>query len=183
MIETIATRLAVKIEDVGAIALKSTNPALIAGKCGIFAQSSAVSELSKGRPVEDILMGVSKALVGNYLATLAKGKQLLPPIVFQGATALNKALVKCFEEELGYPVLVPENCSFMGAIGIALLTEENMNGHQSNFRGDAILDPGYHTSTIHCKDCENNCELLKLYHNDRLLSVNGSRCGKRVLTI
>ncbi|GAH61779.1 unnamed protein product, partial [marine sediment metagenome] len=163
---------------VGRLALESKNPAMLPAKCGIFMQSTAVSELSKGRPVQDILLGVSKALVGNYLATLAKGKKLLPPIVFQGATALNKALVKCFEDALGYPVLVPANCSYMGAIGIALLTEENMNGRHSNFRGDAILDSSYRTEITHCDGCENNCELLHLYYGDEVLAVSGSRCGK-----
>ncbi|GAJ08703.1 unnamed protein product, partial [marine sediment metagenome] len=42
-----------------------------------------VSQLSKGRPTSDILMGVCEALVGNYLAVLAKGKKLVPPIVLQ----------------------------------------------------------------------------------------------------
>ena len=178
MIETISARLGVKIEDAGRLALQSKDPAVLPGKCGIFCQSAAVSELSKGRPTEDILMGVCRALVGNYLAVLAKGKKLLPPIVFQGATAQNKALVKCFEDELGYPVLVPENCSYMGAIGIALLTEENMNGRHSNFRGEAILDSSYRTEISHCDGCENNCELLHLYYDDEVLAVSGSRCGK-----
>ncbi len=71
-------------------------------------------------------MGVCRALVGNYLAVLAKGKRLLKPIVFQGATAQNVALVKCFEDELGSPILVPQDCSYMGAIGIAELTREHM---------------------------------------------------------
>ncbi|MBA7696641.1 (R)-phenyllactate dehydratase activator [subsurface metagenome] len=177
MIETIAARLGVKIEDVGDLALQSKDPATLAGKCGIFAQSDAVSQMSKGRPVEDILMGLCRALVGNYLATLAKGKKLLPPLVFQGATALNKALVKAFEDELHQPILVPENCSYMGAIGIALLAEENMNGH-TRFRGDAILDTRYRTEIRHCEDCENNCELLYLLYRDEVLAVSGSRCGK-----
>ncbi len=178
MIEAIASRLGVKTEDIGELALRSKDPAIIAGKCGVFAQSSAVSELSKGRPVEDILMGICRALVGNYLATLAKGKKLLEPIVFQGATALNKALVRCFEETLGKPVLVPRNCAFMGAIGIALLTEESMNGRRTNFRGKAILGSQYRTEVWHCHDCENSCELLNLYCDGELLTTSGSSCGK-----
>ena len=178
MIETIASRLGVRIEDVGTIAQESKDPAMLPGKCGIFCQSAAVSQLSKGRATKDILLGVCRALIGNYLAVLAKGKQLLPPIIFQGSTAQNAALVACFEEALGYPVSVPKNCSFMGAIGIALLTEENMNGHHTNFRKDAILDANHRTEIAHCHDCENNCELLRLYHGTGLLGMSGSRCGK-----
>lgn len=179
MIETIANRLGVKIENAGNVALESQNPAKLPGKCGIFAQSAAVSELSKGRPVSDILMGVCRALVGNYLAVLAKGKRLLKPIVFQGATALNPALIKCFEDSLGSRVLVPGNCSYMGAIGIAELTREQMNGRQTSFRGiSTILNSDYQTKISYCNQCENNCELLSLYQNDKLIARSGSRCGK-----
>jgi len=181
MIETIASRLEVRIEDVGAIALKSKNPAALPGKCGIFCQSAAVSQISKGRAVEDILMGVCKALVGNYLAVLAKGKKLLPPIVFQGATALNTALVKCFEDALGYPILVPKNCSFMGAIGIAELAKEGGNG-KSNFRGsNTIINSEYQPEITYCDHCENHCELLSLYADGKLIARSGSRCGKNNL--
>ncbi|GAI62087.1 unnamed protein product, partial [marine sediment metagenome] len=178
MIETIAARLGVKIEDVGEIALQSKDPAVLPGKCGIFCQSAAVSQLSKGRPTSDILMGVCEALVGNYLAVLAKGKKLVPPIVFQGAVAQNKAIVKCFEDALGYQVVVPENCSYMGAIGMSILIKENMNGRPTKFRGEAILESNHRTEIAHCQDCENNCELLKLYCDGQLLSVSGSRCEK-----
>jgi len=182
MIETIANRLGVKIEDVGSVALESRRPATLAGKCGIFAQSAAVSELSKGRPVKDILMGVCRALVGNYLGVLAKGKKLRHPIVFQGATALNKALVKCFEDSLGSPILVPEDCSYMGAIGIAELTRESMDGRATKFRGiKEVVNADYETEISYCQECENQCELLSLYMNGELVGRSGSRCGKNNL--
>jgi len=178
MIETIAARLGVTVEDVGEIALQSKDPAVLPGKCGIFCQSAAVSQLSKGRPTSDILMGVCEALVGNYLAVLAKGKKLVPPIVFQGAVAQNKAIVKCFEDALGYRVLVTEKFSYMGAIGMAILIKENMNGRATKFRGEAILDSNHRTEIARCDGCENACELLKLYCDGQLLSVSGSRCEK-----
>lgn len=183
MIEAIATRLGVGIENVGPIALKSTSPANLPGKCGIFCQSAVVSELNKGRSISDILMGVCRALVGNYLAVLAKGKKLLHPIVFQGATAQNIALVKCFEDALGSPILVPADCSFMGAIGIAELTREHMgNGNGTRFRGiEEVIRGDYRTAIGYCEDCENRCELLSLYCNGELVGRSGSRCEKNNL--
>ena len=182
MIEAIATRLGVRIENVGEIALKSKSPANLPGKCGIFCQSAVVSELNKGRPISDILMGVCRALVGNYLAVLAKGKRLYEPIVFQGATAQNVALVKCFEEYLKKPILVPGNCSYMGAIGIAELTKEQMDGARTRFRGiDSVVNADYRTAISYCEDCENRCELLSLYCDGELVGRSGSRCGKNNL--
>lgn len=182
MIETIANRLGVKIENVGRVALESQNATNLPGKCGIFCQSAAVSELSKGRPVRDILLGVCRALVGNYLAVLTKGKKLYKPIVFQGATAQNQALVKCFEDALKSEILVPQDCSYMGAIGIAELTREHMNGTPSKFRGlKTIIDADYKTEITYCEDCENKCELLFLYCGNEILGVSGSRCEKNNL--
>lgn len=182
MIEAIATRLQVKIEDVGKIALKSRTPTNLPGKCGIFCQSAVVSELNKGRPVSDILMGVCRALVGNYLAVLAKGKKLLHPIVFQGTTALNRALVRCFEDSLGNPILVPQDCSFMGAIGIAELTREHMDGSPTKFKGiQEIVNANYRTGISYCEDCENRCELQSLYCDGELVGRSGSRCEKNNL--
>ncbi len=181
MIEAIATRLGVKIEDVGRIALESSAPANLPGKCGIFAQSAVVSELNKGRAVSDILMGVCRALVGNYLAVLARGKRLWPPVVFQGATAQNQALVKCFEDALGHEIIVPEDCKFMGAIGIAELTKESVAG-PTKFRGPAqILASDYKSTIANCDGCENKCELLSLSSDGQLLGRSGSRCGKNNL--
>lgn len=184
MIEAIAARLGIKIEDVGDTALDSNNPANLPGKCGIFCQSAVVSELNKGRAICDILLGVCRALVGNYLAVLTKGKKLINPIVFQGATALNIALVKCFEDSLKAPVLVPRDCSYMGAIGIAELTKDYMEGEglPTNFRGiDNIVDANYRTKINYCEDCENRCELLSLYCNNELIGRSGSRCEKNNL--
>ena len=42
------------------------------------------------------------------------------PLVFAGGVAHNPCVVRLFEEELGHPVIVPENPDMVGAIGAAL---------------------------------------------------------------
>ena len=95
-----AGRLNVKIEDFGSIALQSSSPARIAGRCGVFAESDLIHKQQLGYPVEDLLYGLCQALVRNYLSNLALGKELLPTITFQGGVATNKGMVKAFEEAL-----------------------------------------------------------------------------------
>ena len=178
MVETIASRLGYKIEDVGRIALESKEQLALPSKCGIFMQSEVVSQLNKGRSVSDILMGVCRAMVANYLI-LAKGKKLFEPVVFQGAVAKNQAVARAFEEALKCTVIIPEYPEFAGAIGIALLTEGQMNGRKTNFRGDAILTPGYYIQVKRCPDpCSNECELTLLLYQGKELAVFGSKCGK-----
>jgi predicted CoA-substrate-specific enzyme activase len=179
MIESIASRVGIKIEDVGDIALKSKNDISLPSKCGIFCQSAVVSKLNKGLDKSDILMGVCKGLISNFLNMLAKGKVLEPPFVFQGATAKNKALVYCFEKELNHSVIVPEYCSYMGAIGMALLALEK-NPLKTNFRGINIVNTNFDTRTKMADGCSNQCEITYIYENDKKIGHMGNRCEKCV---
>lgn len=77
-----------------------------------------------GRNFTDMLIGgdlVKTEVLAHSVAALAcypevrtifeiggEDCKLMPPYVFQGATAQNKALVKALEEELNHPVIVPD---------------------------------------------------------------------------
>lgn len=177
MIETIASRMGIATEDVGDLALQSKNKLELPGKCGIFCQSAVVSKLNIGVNKSDILMGVCRALISNYL-TICKGNRLEPPYVFQGATAKNKALVKALEEELSHPVIKPEQCAFMGAIGIAMMAME-VALEKTKFKGfDAIVRASYNVRSFQCVDCENRCEVVQIYQSEKLAGCIGSRCYK-----
>jgi len=177
VIESIATRLAIPIEEVGDLALQSDQHLDFPGKCGVFCQSAVVSKLNAGVSKSDIMMGVLRALINNYLM-LARGVKLQPPYVFQGATAQNKALVRALQEQLKHEIIVPENCAIMGAIGIALMAKE-ANIQETKFRGFDIIDQEYKSINFKCDDCSNNCEVTQLLDDDgELLGSVGSRCNK-----
>ncbi len=175
-LESIAGRMGVQIEDVGDIALRSGQRLDFPSKCGVFTQSAVVSKKNSGAGKEDILMGVCRSLVSNYL-TMAKGVNLKPPFVFQGATAKNKAIVSAFEEELDHDVIVPEYCDVMGAIGIGIMTRR-LNPVNTNFRGNSLLDKKYRTKTEIVDGCPNHCELTVLFEDDEYVGCIGNKCGK-----
>ena len=179
MIESIATRMGVPIEEIGDLALKSKTKVSIASKCGIFAQSAVVSKLNKGVPKEDILMGVCRGLIGNFISMLAKGIELKPPFVFQGATAKNKALVKCFEEELESKVLVSDIPEYMGALGVALRCKKILKD-KTKFKGFDISDSNFETKTHNCDGCPNQCEVTSIYENNTFIGCIGNRCEKGI---
>jgi len=177
MIEAIANRMGIDIEDVGELAFQSKNRLELPGKCGIFCQSAVVSNLNMGAHKSDILMGVCRALIRNYL-TICKGNKLEPPYIFQGATAKNKALARALEEELAHPVIVPEQCAFMGAIGIAMMAMEEA-AEKTKFKGfDSILNASYDLRNFQCLDCPNRCGVVQIYQNKELAGCVGSRCNK-----
>ncbi len=176
MIESIATRLGIAIHEVGALALKSRQRLELPGKCGIFCQSAVVTKLNAGAHRSDIMMGVVRALISNYL-TLARGIRLEPPFVLQGATALNPAVVCALEEQLDHAVIVPRQCAVMGAIGMGLMTREAMP--DAEVRPPLNVDiRDYHSVGFTCHDCPNDCEVTQLFQDDRLLGSVGSRCAK-----
>ena len=175
MIESIAARIGIPVGDIGQIALKSKSDVSIAGKCGIFAQSTVVSKINMGVSKEDILMGICRALVSNYFAMLAKGKTLQPPFVFQGAPAFNHALIHCFEKEIGSSVNVPPHPHLMGAIGMALyLFEENIK--KTKFIGFENIKCDLHTRNITSNKCANRCEITYLFREKEFVASFGNRC-------
>ena len=132
---------------------------------------------SVGHPTETIVYGLCEALVRNYLNNLAKGKNISPPVVFQGGVAANVGMKRAFEEALDVEVVVPDHFAVMGAIGAALLAKE-LNPPITNFKGFQVTEIEYRTSSFNCKGCSNNCEIVKIMVGGDALARWGGRCGK-----
>ena len=178
-----AQRLHVPIEIFGETALKSENPARIAGRCGVFAESDLIHKQQLGYPVEDLLYGLCQALVRNYLSNLALGKELLPTVSFQGGVATNSGMVKAFEEALETEIVVPDHHQTMGAIGAALLAMENhqYTEAETTFKGWNVGNMQFQSITCQCSGCSNNCEIItivegdeKIHHVDRIQDIKGN---------
>jgi len=174
-----STRLGVPVEEFGELALKAKEGAQIAGRCAVFAESDMIHKQQVGYPVEEIVLGLCRSLVRNYLNNLAKGKKLEPPVVFQGGVAANVGMKRAFEDALGVEVSVPSYHDVMGAIGVALLTmEEAPYMNETKFRGFTLADFEYSTSSFICSGCSNNCEVVKIKSGREVLACWGGRCGK-----
>ncbi len=170
-----AKRLGIKVEDFGDYALKSKNPVKIAARCTVFAESDLVHKAQVGYAKEDIIAGLCKSVVLNYLNNVGKGKKIVGPIIFQGGVSKNKGVVKYFKEILKEDIIVDENSHLMGAIGIAVLARRNKTGHTYSLE---LKNVKFITKAFECHRCPNTCELLKIYRNDELVDSWGSKCGK-----
>ena len=170
-----AKRLGINVEEFGDYALKSKNPVKIAARCTVFAESDLVHKAQVGYPKEDIIAGLCKSVVLNYLNNVGKGKKITPPIIFQGGVSKNKGVVKYFKEILKEDIIVDENSHLMGAIGIAVLARKNKNGNTYSLE---MKNLKFQTKAFECNRCSNNCELLKIYRNNELVDSWGSKCGK-----
>jgi len=173
-----ALRLNMSIEEFAQRALDSRASVRIAGRCTVFAESDMIHKQQMGHRIEDILYGLCQALVRNYLNNVGLGKDIQPPIVFQGGVAFNQGIVKALQEELNTGVIVPPHHELMGAIGVALLAHEEMsdNNNGSKFKGFSVSEVKYHTSSFECKACPNLCEVAQLSVNGQVLARWGGRC-------
>lgn len=170
-----AERLKVPIEEFGKIALTSNNPVKIAARCTVFAESDLIHKAQVGYAKEDIVAGLCKSIVQNYLNNVAKGKNIKSPIVFQGGVSKNKGVLKYFEEILGTSIIVDQNSHLMGALGIAIIAHKNEIDKIYNLD---IKDLKFETSGFECHTCSNNCEILKIIKNNEVIDTWGSRCGR-----
>ncbi len=172
-----ALRLNMDIGVFSQRALDSQASVHIAGRCTVFAESDMIHKQQMGHKTEDILYGLCQSLVRNYLNNVGMGKDIQPPIVFQGGVAFNQAIIKAFEEELDAKIIVPLHHEVMGAIGAAMLAHEKMvNGNRSDFKGFGVSEVEYHTSSFECKSCPNLCEIAQLSLNGSVLARWGGRC-------
>jgi len=173
-------RLNMSIEKFSQRALSSRAPVRIAGRCTVFAESDMVHKQQMGHRTEDILYGLCQALVRNYLNNVGLGKNIQPPIVFQGGVAFNQGIVKAFQEELNAEIIVLPHHEIMGAIGAALLAHEEMvsKNNGSKFMGFGISEIEYHTTSFECEGCPNLCEIAQLSLNGQALARWGGRCDR-----
>ena len=173
-----AERLSLSIEEFGPKALQSKKPVRIAGRCTVFAESDMIHKQQLGHRAEDIVYGLCQALVRNYLNNVALGKEILPPIVFQGGVAFNEGIVRAFEEALDSKVVVPRHHEVMGAMGVALLAHEEMaiRGNGTKFKGFEVSGAKLRTSSFECKACPNMCEIAQVFLDGKVLARWGGRC-------
>jgi len=170
-----AKRLGVDIEDFGHLALTSKNPVKIAARCTVFAESDLIHKAQVGYKKEDIIAGLCKSVVLNYLNNVGKGKKIMPPIVFQGGVSKNEGVTKYFSEVLKEDIIVDPNSHLMGAIGIALLAHKYEDG---KMRSLDVADITFETKGRECEKCSNHCEILRIYKDSKFIESWGSKCGK-----
>lgn len=165
-------RLGVDVKDFGSIALTSKNPTSIAARCTVFAESDLVHKAQVGHKKEDIIAGLCRSVATNYLNNVGKGKKITAPIVFQGGVSKNIGVVKAFEDLTQEKIIVDNNSHLMGALGVAILSKkEPEKSFDFNIENIKFETKGYN-----CHGCSNNCEIIKILRNEKIIDSWGNRC-------
>jgi predicted CoA-substrate-specific enzyme activase len=121
-IDVIANVLQIELKDIGPLSLKSKTPVTFATGCAVFGESEAISRVSEGVLVEDILAGVHKALAIK-ISALVERVGLQEPCAITGGGGLNIGLINKLEDA-GIELLIPPQPQFVNAIGASIMAEE-----------------------------------------------------------
>ncbi|MGI6574473.1 MAG: acyl-CoA dehydratase activase [bacterium] len=173
-----AARLNIPIEEFGKLAQNATLSVQIAGRCAVFAESDMIHKQQLGHKVEDLIYGLCEALVRNYLANVAKGKDIQAPVLFQGGVANNLGMKLAFERALGFSIQVPPHHNVMGALGAALLAKRATRNRKSQFKGFSVSNLNYQVTGFTCSHCPNSCEILQISADGQVCARWGGRCER-----
>ena len=147
-IDEMATLLNVPVSDLGVLAQESTRVYPMASRCGVFGKTDVQNLLSREVAHSDIAASILHAVVLQTQATLARGIEPEPMILFSGGPlTFIPALRAAFIAELGFgpeDVLEAPHMELLPATGAALAQAcpepSRRNGSQRPFHLAALTE-------------------------------------------
>ena len=199
-LENFARALDIPTSRIAEEAFSSRQPAVLGSRCTVFMNSSIVSEQKNGRTPADIMAGLCRSIIANVFTKVVRVPNLASlgnRIVVQGGTFRNDAVLCALIQHLGRPVSRAPYPGLMGAIGVALLTQQHMakagaNANAANasapentpatstFIGvDALDGFTYRQQTnVTCPFCANHCNRTVITFPDGSTFVTNNRCPR-----
>lgn len=206
-LENFASSLNIPVEGIAQAAFSSTNPAVLGSRCTVFMTSSIVSEQRCGKTPADIMAGLCRSIIENAFTKvirISNLESLGKKVVVQGGTFLNDAVLRALEQHIGREVTRAPYPGLMGAIGIALLTQEHLESahrergevaaslkaanatseerepvHANAFSLDALDAFSYtQESNLICPFCANHCNRTRITFANGDSWVTGNRCPR-----
>ena len=121
----VAAALDIPLGELGPTALRSERAVKISTTCTVFAESEVLAWLSRGKRMEDIVLGVHRSIVSRSMG-LMRRVGVEPEVTFTGGVSRNAGVVKELNDALGFKVNVSEDSHFMGALGAALFALDHI---------------------------------------------------------
>jgi len=123
-VENIVRYLGVRVDEVGSLAVKATNPRRISSVCAVLGETDVINMVSRQVPIEDILMGILES-IASRLRKLISGIRAESPITLTGGLANNQGMILAIkklmkEKGMHYELRAHNDSIYAGAIGAAL---------------------------------------------------------------
>ena len=149
---------------------------IVSDRCTVFMERDINHYLGEGFSVNEVLASALHSVRENYLTKVAIEKSIGNTVLFQGATAKNRALVAAFEQRLKKPIYVSRYCHLTGALGIAL-TLSDQGKSETQFRGIDLHKKEIKVETEVCELCTNHCKIT-VANVDGEKVAYGFLCGR-----
>jgi predicted CoA-substrate-specific enzyme activase len=123
-LEVIAAALGLDVSELAMLS-KNADPIQTSNMCTVFVESEVISLLAEGVKRERIIAGIHQSVAARVAAMaerLGKGEH----IVFTGGVAKNEGVREFLGKELGRDLLVVPESQIAGALGAALLAQEEV---------------------------------------------------------
>ena len=117
----VAKYLELTVEEIGALAVKATEPTQISSVCAVLAESEIINHVTAGKHIEDILKGAMIS-IASRAQNLMKRIGIEQEVTLTGAIGLNPGMRMALEESMGQKInFHPEFGIHAGALGAAVL--------------------------------------------------------------
>ncbi|KJR96445.1 MAG: CoA activase [Desulfobulbaceae bacterium BRH_c16a] len=174
-IEEQAAKLGCPVEEYSARAENLRAP-MTSDRCTVFMERDMNHFLSEGYDINEVLASALHSVRENYLLKVATENNIGKTILFQGATAKNKALVAAFEQRLQKPIFVSRYCHLTGALGTALILREEKR-RESTFTGIDLYKKTIPVASETCELCTNHCKISVATIDSQKVAY-GFLCGR-----
>mgnify|MGYP006274208519 CR=1 FL=1 len=159
---------------------ESAGSPLSSDRCTVFMERDMNYFLATGYQTNEVLASALHSVRDNYLSKVASMGKIGNTILFQGATARNKALVAAFEQKIQKPIHVSGYCHLTGALGIALMLKD-LTTDSGRFRGFDLHKKEIPVRQETCRLCTNHCKLT-IADIDGTVEAFGFLCGRDLQT-
>ncbi len=180
-LEEQAEKLDINIkQEFAELAFQAEHPIRLGERCTVFMEKEIIPFLQRGADKKDIIAGLAYSIVTNYLNRVVRGRKIGDVIFFQGGTAYNDAVAAAFSMILKKKIIVPPFNGILGAIGAALLAQENMVRKKTatKFNGFNLNDIHYTLRSFTCKGCTNYCDIQE-FNVEGKKTYWGDKCSEK----
>ena len=162
-ISTYASSLGHTVEEFAQMALEAKKPLDLGTRCTVFMNSGIKQALAMQVSLEDISASLAISVVKNALYKVIRATNFKEnfgtKVLVQGGTFYNDAILKAFEDEIGFEVIRPKIAGLMGAFGAALIAKEQAKEKSAIINYEQVKNFVYQATNVICKLCSNHCAL------------------------
>lgn len=182
-ISTYASSLGYSVSDFAKLAIKAKNPLDLGTRCTVFMNSGIKQALAMQVSIEDISASLAISVVKNALYKVIRATNFKEnfgtKVLVQGGTFYNDAILKAFEDEIGFQVIRPKIAGLMGAFGAALIAKEKVEKPISSIlTKEELTNFTYTAQNVKCRLCPNMCSLTINEFSNKQKFIANNKCSK-----